>query len=210
MSALRINASRRRVGGRGVEAFFSRDLVKRRPGFLIGLLAIVSGCTLWMILVVDAYLKPFSTSIVNSYSSLFASAMGLTLVISGAGICTTSSIDVIETGEEIEQIELEKRDLVPNGTSSSLASHQVRGRRSGVTLGPSLRYGIIAFIQSCLAIAFYSGLAADYKSNLSMQIWVQASFPAGRFLLSWEAVLFVSALFGLAITQFAPGRAFAE
>ena len=135
--------------------------------------------------------------------------MGLILVISGAGICTASSIDDASIGDEIDVAELEKPDVIPNGNSLS-DSQRVRERRSRISFRPSIWYGVITFVQSCIAIAFYSGLAVDYRSNVSMQQWVQVVFPAGRYLLSWEAVLFVSAVFGLVMTQFAPGRAFAD
>ncbi|HYY90439.1 MAG TPA: hypothetical protein VE955_00460 [Candidatus Dormibacteraeota bacterium] len=204
-----MSASRKTLGGRGVEAIFSPDRVKWRPGLLIGLLAIVTGCTLSIIVIVDAYLKPFSTSILSSYSSLLASSIGLILMISGAGLCTTRSTDDSIIGGEMGEAESEKHDAMPNGGSSSLISQHVEGRPK-ISFGRTTRYGLIAFLESCLAIGFYSGLTDDYRSNVSMQQWVHAFFPAVRYLLSWEAVLLVSALLGLVMTQFVPGRAFAE
>ncbi|HYY91704.1 MAG TPA: hypothetical protein VE955_06925, partial [Candidatus Dormibacteraeota bacterium] len=113
-------------------------------------------------------------------------------------------------GDQMGKAESDARDAMPNGTSSSLIFQRSQGRGTSTSFGPSTRYGLIAFLESCLAIGFYSGLTDDYRSNVSMQQWVHAAVPAGGYLLSWEAVLLASALMGLVITQFAPGRALAE
>jgi hypothetical protein len=196
-----------------VEAIFSPSQEEERdPRFLTGLTAITAGGTLWLILILDTYLKPFGTPIIGSYLSTLLSSFGLIFVISGAGTCTAFSfIRPVSEDQEMNTSDLiSASGALPNGKSSHRETVKPRKSRIRIWSDPSTKFGLVAFVQSCIAIALYSGLADEYQSNIRMQLWIRTVFPSARYLLTWEAVLIASAVLGFLITRFLPGRALAE
>ncbi len=205
--------SRKRLGRKGVEAIFSPSQEEERdPRFLIGLTAIVAGGSLWVILILDKYLKPFGTPIIGSYLSILLPPLGLTLVISGVGNCTAFSFTrPVNKGQDGNTLDpVSAPGALPDGESSLPETVEPGESRLGILSDPSTKFGLAAFVQSCIAIALYSGLADEYQSNISMQEWIPSVFPFGRYLLTWEAVLIASAVLGLLITQFLPSRPLAD
>lgn len=194
----------KRLGRRGVDAIFTPDKGQRNARFLVGLVAIVIGIVLWTIITLDyRYPKLFGTSEISTYLSTVLASLGLTFVISGSGICLSYSIfnPIYENIEVTDTVDLSRN-------WSALKEH---GRRhAGVLSSNNVKLGLVAFIQSSLALVLYSGLVDEYRSNISMQQWVSSIFPYGQFVLSWEAILVASALFGILVIQFLPGRALAE
>jgi len=205
--------SRKGLGRKGVEAIFSPSQEEERdPRFLIGLTAIVAGGSLWVILILDKYLKPFGTPIIGSYFSILLLPLGLILVTSGVGNCRAFSftLPVNEKQERNSPVQVSARGTLPNGEISLREAVEPGESRIGILSDPRTTFGLAAFVQSCVAIALYSGLADEYQSNISMQQWIRTVFPFGRYLLTWEAVLIASAVLGLLITQFLPGRPLAD
>lgn len=47
-----------------------------------------------------------------------------------------------------------------------------------------------------MLLIFYAGFVQDYLSNLYLQSWIRATFPWGRYLLNYYAVLTVAAIVG--------------
>jgi len=76
--------------------------------------------------------------------------------------------------------------------------------------GPGYKLGSVAFIQSLLLVALYSGFVQEYESNLTLQIWVRSNFPVGQSVLNWESVLILSVSLGLLLLQFLPERFLSE
>lgn len=129
---------------------------------------------------------------ISSYAFMVLSSIGIILVISGAGMCLAFSSW--------------------NATRNiGKASPSVRAEKSkkGLFATKSLMYGFVAFLQSCIAITLYSGLAGEYQSNSSMQLWLSSIFPPSQILMSNEALFATASLLGLLTVQFLPGQAFA-
>ena len=74
----------------------------------------------------------------------------------------------------------------------------------------SPRIGALAFVQSLVLVALYSGFVQEFESNKSMQIWAQSNFPVGQSVLNWAGVLLLSVSLGVLLLQFLPGRFFSE
>jgi hypothetical protein len=171
----------------------------------------VVGIVLWITVILDSrYPKLFGTSEISSYLTMLLSSLGLIFVISGSGICMSYSI--FKPIYEKQGI----ADAVDGSTTrTALSDRESRlqdyGKRdAGILSSNNVKFGLIAFIQSCLALALFSGLVDEYQSNNSMQQWVSSVFPYGQLVLSWEAVLVASALFGMIVVQFIPGKELAE
>jgi hypothetical protein len=186
------------VGGRirrkGVDAIFTPPKKQMDDRFLVGIAGIVVGIALWTTVTLDS-INPrlFVASEISSYSSLVLLSLGVILVISGTGISLTyyRFSSTHESGLK---------------TSSQSYSEQ----ETGVLRSTNLKYGLISFIQSSIAIALYSGLADECNSNPSMQEWIHSIFPLGQLFLGRECVLVVAGLMGLSIVHFLPGQALAE
>jgi hypothetical protein len=202
---------RKRLRREGIEAIFSNTREKRDPSFLIGLSAITAGATSWTILVIDRYAKPFAEPIISSYMSILLSSFGILLVVGGIGICTAFPTVRQEAGHDDTQgsIDSLRADILSNG--KSLRSRIGESGRSRIRIiSDSTKYGVVAFVQSCFAIALYGGLTDEYQSNIVLLHWVQTVFPSASYLLTWQAVLITAAIFGVVVSQFTPGRVLAE
>ena len=185
--------------------------MQRDTRLLIGLAGIIVGITLWTEVAIDSsYQNLFGASEISSYVSVVFASLGLVFVISGAGICKTyyapTSAHRKHSESDIDN---------PSSTHTVLPNEQspIQGYgepRAGVLSSKNVKLGLIAFIQCCIILSLYSGLADEYHSNLSMRLWVSSVFPYGGLVLSWEAVLFTAALLGLIVVQFLPGKALAE
>jgi hypothetical protein len=177
-----------------VDAIFTPPKKQMDDRFLIGIAGIVVGIVLWTTVTLDSiYPRLFGASEIGSYSSLVLLSLGVIFVISGIGISLT---------------------YYPfnstHGSRGRALSQSYSEQATGILPSTNLRYGLISFIQSSIAIALYSGLADEYHSNPSMQEWIHAIIPLGQLLLGRECVLFVAGLMGLSIVQFLPGQALAE
>jgi hypothetical protein len=194
-----------------VDAIFTPDKEQRDARFLVGLAGIVAGIVLWISVILDSrYPKLFGTSEISSYLSMVLSSLGLIFVISGSGICLSYSIfkPPYENQSMADSVDASTTRTTLSDRESLLQDY---GRRDvGILSSNNVKFGLIAFIQSCLALALFSGLVDEYQSNNSMRQWVSSIFPYGQLVLSWEAVLVASALFGFIVVQFIPGKALAE
>ena len=177
-----------------MDAIFTPPKKQMDDRFLVGIAGIVVGVALWTTVSLDSiYPRFFGVSEISSYSSLVLFSFGVILVISGAGISMTYYPFSSTRESTIGTLSQSYSELETSILSST-----------------NLKYGLISFIQSSLAIALYSGLADEYHSNPSMQEWIHANLPLGQILLERESVLVVAALLGLAIIQFLPGHRLSE
>src|SRR5881296_1892580 len=182
------SSSRKRLGQKGVDAIFSSAREHRPDSLLVGVLGIITGTTLWITVLLDReYARFLGPSETDSYLTLSLTSIGLILVLIGAGICTAPN----------EEKALEGYKELANPARGSLPTSD-------------MRRALLAFIQSTLIAALYTGLVEEYQSNLSMQQWVRLAFPTAKYILNWETVLVLSTLLGLITTQFLPGRILAE
>ena len=180
------------IGKKGVDAIFTPPRQRRNDRFRVGLVAILACIALCTgVILGTRYAKPFGAFTTNSYSSLVLLSLGVIFVISGTGI----SITYYSTQTLENPVDSRKAYSTPD---------------LGARPSTNLKYGLIAFVQSSIAIALYSGAADEFNSNPSMQEWIRATFPFGQLLLQRECVLIVAALMGLSIVQFLPGQALAE
>jgi hypothetical protein len=153
------------------------------------------------------YPKLLGISEIGSYLSTFLASLGLLFVISGSGICLSYSI--------FKPIYADNGIAHTVGQSTNPTDRGIHGRgygdrHVGIVSSNNVKFGLLAFTQSCLALALFSGLVDEYQSNKSMQQWVSSTFPYAQLVLSWEAVFVASALFGIIVIQFIPGKALAE
>jgi hypothetical protein len=179
-----------RIGRKGVDAIFTPPKKQMDDRFLVGIVGILVGIALWTAVSLDSiYPKLFGVSEISSYSSLVLFSFGVIFVISGAGISMTYY------------------PFSPTRRGRLRTSSQSYPEpETGILSSTNLKYGLISFIQSIIAIALYSGLADEYYSNPSMQEWIHANFPPGQLLLGRESVVVVAALLGLSIVQFLPAK----
>jgi hypothetical protein len=208
---LPVNVARKRLGRKGVDAIFTPDRQQRDARFLVGLAGIVAGIAIWTIVIMDSiYPKLFGTSEIGPYLSMVLSSLGIMLAISGAGICISYSIfrPVYERSRMPDTLDPSRGRSVLSDRASSLEGYG--GQPVGILSSKNTRFGLMAFVQSCLVLALYSGLVDEYQSNVSMRQWVSSVFPYGQLVLSWEAVLVASALLGIVVVQFLPGRALSK
>jgi hypothetical protein len=187
---LRSQTERGRLDRNGVDALFTPARKQRDRRLLVGVAAILTAVALWSTVVDSRDPRFVGTFVTTAYYSIVMASLGEVLAIVGVGITLTYL------------------SLGPRREGSR--------NRIGGAHGPewfssiNLRYGLLAFAESCFAVALYSGLSDEYESNLSMQLWVRSSIPFGQFLLTAGGVLAVSALLGLVTVQFLPGRLLAE
>ncbi len=181
-----------RIGKKGVDAIFTPQHKQRDARFLLGLAGVVSGAALCTAVAVNTrYPKLLGAGEISSYSSLVLSSLGIIFAITGTGISLTYSS--LNASRE-------------NDDRSRSDSVQARGALSS----NNMKFGLIAFIQTCIAITLYSGLAEEYQSNSSMRAWIHSILPLGQVFLSGEFVLVFAALLGIAVVQFLPGQVLAE
>jgi hypothetical protein len=208
---LPVIAAGKRLGRKGVDAIFTPDRQQRDARFLVGLAGIVGGIVLWTTVILDSiYPKLFGTSEIGPYLSMVLSSLGIMLVMSGAGICVRYSIfrPVYERSRVPDTLDPSTDRSVLSPVGSSLEGY---GEPPvGILSSKNIRFGLIAFVQSCLVLALYSGLVDEYQSNVSMRHWVSSVFSYGQLVLSWEAVLVASTLLGIVVVQFLPGGALSE
>jgi len=205
-----MRASGKRLGRKGVDAIFTPDREQRDARLRIGIAGILVGIALWTTVALDSrYPYLFGASEISSYASITYASIGLVFVISGAGVCETYYA-LRSPHRNNSPLDTEMRTS-NDAILSIRESLQGYGEpRAGILSSNDLKLGLIAFIQSCIMLSLYSGLADEYHSNLSMRIWVSSIFPYGGLVLSWEAVLATAALLGLIVIQFLPGKALAE
>jgi hypothetical protein len=194
-----------------VDAIFTPAREQRDARFVVGLMGIVAGIALWTtVILYSLYPTLFGASEISFYLSMVLSTLGLTLVISGAGICLTYSIfrPVYEGSVIADTESVPMNRAVLSDDVTALQDHE--GPQAGIRSSYNMRFGLFAFIMSSVILVLYSGMADEYQSNSSMRKWVSSVFPYGQLVLSWEAVLVSAVFLGLIVVQFLPGRALAE
>jgi len=55
---------------------------------------------------------------------------------------------------------------------------------------------IADIVELNLVLIFYAGFVQDYSSNLYLQSWIRATFPWGRYVLNYYAVLTAAVIAG--------------
>ena len=184
----------RKRGQKGVDAIFTPEKARRSSGVIIGLAAVTLGALSWTtVILAYTYPRIFGEFAVSLFGFLILSSLGIILVISGTGMSVVYSLDRLA------------RNVQKNSSRV-----EAEGIDKGVFATKNLRYGFIAFLQSSVVLILYSGLAAEFQSNLSMQLWLRSIFPPSQFLLSNEAIFATAAYLGFLTVQFLPGQAFAK
>jgi hypothetical protein len=178
---------------KGVDALFSRDKEKGRPGLFIANLAILVGLSLWTINIAGVQ-RPsyFGSSGLDSYSSLVLAPLGMLFVVSGVGVSLA-----LRTPPSLQSSQKSTDDAETSAEVPSLASTASFNR---------LRLGIVAFLETLFIITLYAGVLDEYQSNFIMQDWVRRTLPTAQILLSYPALIVVSAILALLVVQFLPGR----
>jgi hypothetical protein len=178
---------------KGVDALFSRDKEKGRPGLFIANLAILVGLALWTINIAGVQRPSYFGPGLDSYSSLVLVPLGLLFVVSGAGLSLalrrpqpspSSGQKSTDNEDDPVQLPLSARPISFN----------------------SLKLGVVAFFETLFIITLYAGVLDEYQSNLSMQDWVRRTLPTAQILLSYPALIILSGILALLAMQFLPGR----
>jgi hypothetical protein len=172
-----------------LEAIFSSKESAIKTQVLVGAAGLLAG----LLFAVLAILRTDEPQVLGTlanfvYSALTFGALGALLLISGGGIIAFAFAN---------------RD---SRRSSRIASPLETQR----TFGPGLRIGALAFIQSLVLVALYSGLVQEFESNKTMQVWLRSNFPVGQPVLTWEGVSILSVSLGILLLRFLPGQYFSE
>lgn len=196
--------SRRSRGRKGLEAIFSSQEAGREREVLTGAVGILAGLFLSIVAIFRTDAPQALGLLANAvYSSLAFGALGVLLLICGGGTITFAlareSKLLNRTGSPVDRVS--EVDAIGDAVSHS-------GSRR--MFGPGSKMGAVAFIESLVLVALYSGFVQEFESNVTMQIWVRSNFPVGQYLLNWEGVLVLSVCLGLLLLQFLPGRFFSE
>jgi hypothetical protein len=185
-----------------LEAIFTSQKEGMEIEILTGATGIVAGLFLTVLALFRAEaqqaLSPWGVIV---YSTLTFGSLGTLLLICGAGTIIFA-VAHIETKPQ-------NTFAFPTSVVDSLESAEDHGRTRRM-LGPGSRIGAVAFLQSVVLVALYSGFVQEFKSNLTMQTWVRSNFPIGQSALNWEGVLILSVSLALLLLQFLPGRFLSE
>lgn len=201
-----IRASRRAKHERkGLEAFFTSQNDVRKSEVLTGAVGVVVGLFLSIFAAFQAedpnVLGTWGQSI---YSPLGFGSIGVLLLISGVGtVMFALANHERRLGNPLSSSIDEQSEAELSGGAKG-----PEGRRW--MFGPGYKLGSVAFIQSLALVALYAGFVQEYKSNLTLQIWVRSNFPVGQSVLNWEGVLILSVFLGVLLLQFLPGRFLSE
>ena len=200
-----IQANRRgRPGRRGLEAIFTPQNEERNTDALLGAAGIIGGLVLSTLAVFQVeYPQALAADGQAIYSPLIIGSIGLLLLTCGGGT-VIFALTYHGTGQKNAFASQSTGTSEANFSGDASAPGGVRSRGFGS------RIGVVAFIQSLVLVALYSGLVQEYESNTTMQSWVRSSFPVGQSVFSWEAVLVFSVALGMALLQFLEGRLFSE
>ena len=197
--------SRRSRDHKGVEAIFSSQKSRRERGVLAGAAGVLSGLILSTFTIFRTDVPQTRGLLAGvAYSALTFGALGVLLLICGCGTLLFA----------VGHLEYEPSKMTALTTDGNLEfddSHEaVRHDEAQRMFGPGFRTGTVAFVQSLVLVALYSGFVEEFESNSAMQIWVRSNFPAGYAVLNWEGVLILSVSLGLLMVEFLPGRFFYE
>jgi hypothetical protein len=197
--------NRRSRERRGLEAIFSSQKTGRKREVLIGAAGILAGLILSILAILrtnDPQALVRSSNVV--YSSLTFGALGVLLLICGTGTLTYTLVH--------RESEISNKGHPPTDGPSGVddLGDAVSKSQTQKMFGQGSRIGGVAFIQSLILVALYSGFVQEFESNSTMQIWVRSNFPIGQSLLNWEGVIVLSVVLGLLLLQFLPGRFLSE
>jgi hypothetical protein len=202
---LSTRANHRSREGRGLEAIFSSEETGKERGVLTGATGVLMGLAFSILAILRTNDPQALRSLSNVvYSSLTFGALGVLLLICGSGTLTFAFVH--------HRSKVSSSAHPPTAASSGLNDFReaVSDTQTQRLFGQESRLGVVAFAQSLILVALYSGFVQEFESNLTMQIWVRSNFPVGQSLLNWEGVFALSVLLGLLLLQFLPGRFFSE
>ncbi len=197
--------NRRSRERKGLEAIFSSQETGRGREVLTGAAGILAGLIL-SILAILRTIDPraLGPSSIVVYSSLTFGALGVLLLICGGGTFTFALVDNESKTLKPSHPRIDG-PLGVDGLGDAVGNNQTRR-----TFGRGSRMGGVAFVQSLVLVALYSGFVQEFQSNSSMQIWVRSNLPVGQSLLNWGGVLVLSIVLGFLSLQFLPGGFFSE
>jgi hypothetical protein len=200
-----IRARRAKHERKGLEVIFTAQSQVRNSEVFTGALGVGAGLILSSFAVFQAEvhqaLRVWGQAI---YSPLVFGSIGLLLLICGTGTLMFGLANRETKLENSMASSTDERSVV----NSLQGTQGPRERRR--MFGPGSKLGSVAFIQGLVLVSLYAGFVQEYESNLTLQIWVRSSFPAGQSVLNWEGVLILSASLGLLLLQFLPGRFLSE
>ena len=197
--------SRRSSERRGLEAIFSSEKTGIERQVLAGAAGVIAGLILSILAILrtnDPQALGPSSNVV--YSSLTFGAFGILLMICGGGTLTFAFVHNESKISNTVTSPIDRPSHV-DVIEDALSEHQTQRM-----FGQGSRIGGVAFIQSLVLVAFYSGFVQEFESNSTMQIWVRSNIPVGQSFLNWEAVLVLSVVLSFLLLQFLPGRFFSE
>ena len=210
---MRIHVLTGRLSRKGVEAIFSTPRKGRNVQFLVGLLVLLIG----IILCAAVGLKSqsprlFGAPEIGLYLSVLLSSLGVCLVVVGGGICLSYSVfgSGVKGSQSLNHSDETSQDTQKDSEGSVRIVKGDGDFRRTVVKTQNVALAGIAFLQSCLVLALYSGLTDEYQSNSSMQLWIRSNLSLGQYFLNWPAALIVAALLGILLVQFLPGRRFSQ
>jgi hypothetical protein len=200
-----IRARRAKHERKGLEAIFTSQNHVRNGELLTGALGVVAGLFFSSFAAFRAEApQALGARGEAIYSPLAFGSIGVLLLICGVG---TVMFALANREAKLENPMAPSTDE-HSEVDSSRGSKAPNGRRW--MFGPGYKLGSVAFIQSLVLVALYSGFVQEYESNLTLQIWVRSNFPVGQSVLNWESVLILSVSLGLFLLQFLPGRFLSE
>lgn len=192
---------------KGLEAIFTSHNAGRQGEILTGIAGVMAGLFLSILAIYRTDARQTLGLLANTvYPELTLGALGVLLLIWGGGTIAFALSHRESNLSSLKSSQLDGRSAADSlGDSVSRdETRQVFGR------GSKTGAGAVAFIQSLVLVALYSGFVQEFQSNETMQMWVRSNLPVGQSVLNWEAVLMFSAVLGLLMLQFLPGRLFSE
>lgn len=189
---------------KGLEAIFTSQNGGRRGEILAGIAGVIAGLFLSILAIFRADAPQTLGPLANMvYAALTLGALAVFLLIGGGGTIAFA-LSRRESNLSNSGSQLDGRSAV-DPVGDSVGHDETRGM-----FGPGSKTGSVAFIQSLVLVALYSGFVQEFQSNRTMQMWVRSNLPVGQYVLNWEAVLIFSAALGLLMLQFLPGRFFSD
>jgi len=170
----------------------------------VGVAGVVSGLFL-SILAIARTNAPQALGLLANvvYSSLTFGSLGVLLLTFGGGALVFAVVR--QQSEALDRV------------SSSIDGHSGDALGDGAVpqetqrvFGPGSGIGALAFVQSVVLLALYSGFVQEFGSNMTMRLWVRSNFPVALSVLNWEGVLILAVSLGLLLLQYLPGRFFSE
>ncbi len=203
---------RRKPAQNGVQAIFTQDADQKGKALgILGMIAMGAGAALWLWTVFA--LRGFTGQVVlmdTVSSSLTFVSLAVLLIVGGVGL-STYRLAVQRTKRENYKIasaifKLDEpagpKEAAPN---TSLPSDQDPASFDTQVSRPGFPKALaLAAIEGLVLILLYTGLLAEYRSNIHMQEWVRANVAVfgigfGEYLLNDIALMLVTATLSAAL-----------